>query len=216
MGRRSRPVKELGSHAFRASRVFEYLHIDTTFILTEKQGSLRVAFVKDNKSKALLHKAIVPDGKSNYIRDLLKDTFQMYGLQRSTQPINIVSDGGPENKGEVIKWVDRFKKDKVLKLTAKEDFEYSNNMVESLNHIFKNEFLRERVIQDEFSLKKHLEAFDEYYNWNRYPIELYGYAPMEVVKGKVPDKHRFAYRIKRAQKKRYIINKSTTYCGICR
>ena len=38
-----------------ASRIFEYLHIDTTLIPTLQAGTKRVVFVKDNFSKALLH-----------------------------------------------------------------------------------------------------------------------------------------------------------------
>ena len=88
-------------------------------------------------------------------------------------------------------------------------------MVESLNHVFKNEFIGDKTIHDDTNLQKQLNLFDEYYNWHRYPIELYGYAPMEVVRGAIPDKHRFRDDIKKAQKKRYLLNKAFTFCGIC-
>jgi hypothetical protein len=213
--KREKPIREIAQNSFRAFRVFEYLHIDTTFVLTQKEGSSRVAFVKDNRSKALLHKAIVPDGKSGYIRDLLKATFEKYSLFNTPVPINIVSDGGSENKGEVLEWIRGLNNDKVIKLTAKDNFAHSNNMVESLNNVFKNEFLRDKNIHDQTVLQKELDAFDNYYNWNRYPFELYGYSPMEVVEGAVPGKNRFKDEIQKAQQKRYLLNKVSTYCGIC-
>ncbi len=163
--RRTALVKEKSS-SFRATRVFEYLHIDTTFVPTDTEGSRRVVFVKDNKSKALLHKAIVPDGKSDYIRDLLKTTFEKYNLFNTTEPINIISDGGSENKGKVFEWVRGLNNYKVLKLTARVNFDYTNNMIESIFHIFKNEFIGDRKIHDDSGLLKELDAFDDYYNWH--------------------------------------------------
>jgi len=85
-------------------------------------------------------------------------------------------------------------------------------MSESVHHIFKNEFLYNKDTQDEIELWQQLEEFDSYYNWNRFPIELYGYAPMEVVYGAVPDRHRFKEQIKQAQNKRYMINSSQPFC----
>jgi len=81
--------------------VFEYLHIDTTFIMTEL-GKRRVAFVKDNCAKAILHVAILPNGKSEFIRDLLNTAFEKFNLHNHPEPIYIVSDDGSENKGDVF------------------------------------------------------------------------------------------------------------------
>jgi hypothetical protein len=215
LGKRIKYEKETDTDSFRASKVFECLHIDTTIVPTETGGSRRAVLIKDNKSKALLHKALVPNGESDYIRDLLKATFEKYNLLNTTQTVNIISDGGPENKGKVLEWVSGLKNDKVLKLTAQENFNHSNNMIESLFHIFKYEFLRDRKIHDDAGLLKELNAFEDYYNWHRFPIELYGYAPMEVVHGAIPDRNRFKEDIKKAQQKRYLLNKASTYCGIC-
>jgi putative transposase len=197
--------------SLKASRVFEYLHIDTTFIYTAT-GKIRLAFVKDNKSKAILHKAILPDGKSEGICKLIQETFQKFGLLHHNDLIHIVSDDGSENKGEVLKWID-FLDRNVVKLTAQKDLPFSNSMSESLFHIFKNEFLRDRKITDEADLLRQLEVFEEYYNWNRFPIELYGYAPMEVVQGAVPEKNRFRDSIRKAKEKRYLINKYSCRAG---
>ena len=73
---RPKPKKEKEEINFRANYVFEFLHIDTTPILTEK-GIIKVAFVKDNKSKAILHKAILPDGSSKHIKKLILDIYPL-------------------------------------------------------------------------------------------------------------------------------------------
>lgn len=213
---RTKENKIKNFNRFRASKIFEYIHIDITHISTEKQGNRKIAFVKDNKSKAILNKAILPDGKSNFIRDLLKETFEKYNLCKYSERIHIVSDGGPENKGEVIKWIKSLKRSNILKLTAKKDFKHSNNMSESLHHIFKNEYLAVRKIQDNADLSRELELFDSYYNWKRYPIELYGYAPMEVLNGAIPDRNRFKEQIQKGKEQRYLDNKSFTFCTGCK
>ena len=203
--------------AFRASRVFEYLHVDTTFIRSSN-GMLRVVFVKDNFSKAILNKAVVPDGKSENVRDILLDTFKRFGLSFTEFPVHIISDGGSENSGEVNKWVESLNNRKVIKLTAKKDFPFSNSMEESLNNVFKNEFLRNIEVRDKDHCIELLEKFEDYYNNNRYPIELHGLAPMEVVAGQIPDKNRFRDDILMATNRRYLLNSkySSEKCYICR
>jgi len=113
LSERKKKRKEKTKISFRAKKAFEYLHIDITYIPIKKKGDIRVAFVKDNKSKAILHKMILPDGRSEFIRDLLRQTFTKYNLFSYPDPIHIVSDGGPENKGEVIKWIDGLRKNTV-------------------------------------------------------------------------------------------------------
>ena len=59
---------------------------------------------------------------------------------------------------------------------------------------------------------KSLKRFVEYYNHERYPTELYGYTPMEVIQGKVPDKHLFKDQIKKASKERIKQNQAFNLC----
>lgn len=123
--------KSIPKPGFRATRPFEWLHVDITNIQTINDGIQKVAFVKDNYSQALLHVKSTP-GKagSGFIRDLFQETFVKYKLFNATHPINILSDGGPENKGELLLWIDQIKAPPIVsKITAKTgDFPYSNSM----------------------------------------------------------------------------------------
>lgn len=215
-GEKMKRPKEETTRLF-ASRLFEYLHIDTTLIPTLKAGTKRVVFVKDNFSKALLHKVIVPDGKSTWIADVLKETFSKHHLINYTDPINIISDKGSENKGEVLKWIQELNTlNMVIKKTVGEDnFKYYNNEVESCFHIFKNEFSRDKLYHEEDDLQKGIEEFEIYFNKKRYPKELYGLTPQQILDGAIPDKNKFTEKIKIQKKLRYQKNKSAKFCDVC-
>ena len=58
-------------------------------------------------------------------------------------PINILSDGGSENKGSVIEWVNQLVAPPVVKkVTAQTpEFEYSNSMSESTHSTYNTNYL---------------------------------------------------------------------------
>ncbi|MBL4880303.1 MAG: hypothetical protein JKX82_03160 [Oleispira sp.] len=201
----------------KASSVFEWLHVDITNVNTVEDGMQKVAFVKDNKSKAILHYSST-SGKagSKFIKNLFQETFDRYHLFNKTKPINILSDGGSENKGELLTWIEKIQAPPaVTKITAQtKDFPFSNSMSESTHSIYKTEFLHGKYSLNEKTHLKDLERFVEYYNHHRYPTELYGLTPMEVVNGKIPDKHHFKEQIQTARKNRVEINQKFNDCKI--
>lgn len=201
----------------RATRPFEWLHVDVTHVRTEKDGMQYVAFVKDNYSKAILgFKTISERPGSGFIRDLFDETFKKYKLFDIADPINILSDGGSENKGEFIEWVGRIKAPPVVrKLTAKTDeCHFSNNMSESTHSIYKSEFLRGRFSLNTKRHLRDLEIFVSYYNENRFPFEFYGLTPYEVLNGQKPNKGKFREEIQHAQKKRIEVNRKFNACPL--
>lgn len=58
-----------------------------------------------------------------------------------------------------------------------------------------------------------LERFVHYYNYERYPTELYGYTTMEIIQGKILDKDRFKEQIVEARKSRVIANQQFNDCS---
>jgi hypothetical protein len=54
----------LPNKTFSAARIFEYIHINTTFLPTMNDGCVRVVILKDNFSKLLLHFGMVDSGQS--------------------------------------------------------------------------------------------------------------------------------------------------------
>jgi transposase InsO family protein len=202
---------------FRANNVFEWLHIDVTLIQTQNDGVQRVAFVKDNSSRALLHyKSTSGSADSNFIRELLEETFAKYHLLDAQNPINILTDGGSENKGAVIDWINNLVAPPVVrKITAKTfEFPFSNSMSESTHSIYKTEYMQRKLSLDVEQHIIDLDNFMIYYNHNRYPFKLYGLTPFKVLNGEVPHKNRFRSIIKDAQKNRLTENQAFNDCPI--
>jgi hypothetical protein len=194
---------------FRANAIFEYLHIDTTFVPTKEDNVQKVAIVKDNYSKAPLHYVITENLNSACIRKLLEETFAKFKLHERSNNINIISDGGSENNGEVIQWVESIKAPPcVKKITAKTvDFHHSNSMIEGLFHLFKNDFLNKEILANKIVLTKKLDEFFDHC-LNRYFSELQGLTPQEILNGETIDKQRFSKQIKQAQQNRREANKA--------
>ena len=87
----------------RASGIFEWLHVDITLVPILDGGMQKVAFVKDNFSKAILHWGSVSEkANSHFITELFQETFEMYDLHNIKQPINILTDGGSEIKVNLL------------------------------------------------------------------------------------------------------------------
>ncbi len=89
-------------------------------------------------------------------------------------------------------------------------------MAESTHHIYKNEFLRGFISR---SIKNHLDSlarFVYYYNHERRPGELYGPTPMQVIDGKIPDKHYFKEQISKAKMDRIATNRAFNACAFVR
>jgi len=211
------PSRCKAKKGFKASYVFEWLHIDITNVQTIKDGVQKVAFVKDNFSSGLLHyKSTSEKAGSLFIKQLLKETFEKYDLYNHSKDIHILSDGGSENKGEVISWVKHINAPPVVKkITAMtEEFPFSNAMSEITHSIYKSEFMSGKQSEDRASHIKSLDAFMKYYNHHRYPRRLYGKTPIEIISGQSIDKSMFSETLCNTRINRLEINRNFNKCII--
>ena len=214
---KSKPSRARAKKGFKASYVFEWLHIDITNVQTIKDGIQKVAFVKDNFSSGLLHyKSTSGKAGSKFITELLKEIFEKHKLYNHKRDIHILSDGGSENKGEVLSWVKHINAPPVVKkITAMtEEFPFSNAMSEITHSIYKSEFMGRKPSEDKISHITSLDAFMEYYNHHRYPWRLYGKTPMEIINGQSIDKSLFSETLKKAKANRLEINRNLNKCII--
>jgi hypothetical protein len=198
-----------------ASRPFEYLHLDTTLIQTINDGIQRLVVVKDNFSKAILHFAIVPSKQSKFVAQFLKDVFVMYHLESRKQIIHIVSDKGTENNGEVLAWIKTVKTSVLKKTTGVDNFLFSNNSIESVFNTFKNKFVS-HVFQTKEDVHQSFNDFVYYYNCVRYPGDLYGLHPIQVLNGEPINKTKFTTAILNDKQLRYQINTAFNNCKECK
>jgi len=209
--------KKPRSKGFRATASMEWLHIDIMQVQTLDDGVQKVAFVKDNFSKAILnYKTTNGKAGSEFIKQLMEETYTKYKMYELTKDINIVTDGGPENKGAFLDWIENLNMPPIVrKLTAKTDeFTFPNNMSESTHRIYKSEFKQSKVAQNLAAHLKDLEEFIDYYNNKRYPTELYGYTPSQVLEGAIPDKHLFKEQRLEAKQQRIEENRKFMDCPV--
>jgi len=208
--------KLLAKKGVRADRIFEWLHVDITLVPTLEEGMQKVAFIKDNFSKAILHYGSVSEkADSKFITKLFKETFLKFNLNDVKKPIHILTDGGSENKGAFSTWVNHFNAPpEVSKITARTyDFPLSNSMAESTHRIYKTEFLKGQLSRNKKQHLENLDAFVEYYNHHRFPNDLFGLTPIEVIHGNRPDKDFFKPHIAAAKLDRIAKNQSFNECA---
>lgn len=206
--------KKKPKFGFKASYVFEWLHIDVTFVETVKDGVQKVAFVKDNYSSGLLHyKSTNGKADSSFITDLLQEAFFKHNLYNYNKDIHILSDGGSENKGKVLSWVKNIEAPPIIKkITALTDeFPHSNSMSESTHRTYKTDYMNGEISIDLVEHQKSLVHFFEYYNNIRLPCRLHGRTPMEVINGLPINKHLFSeqrnvFKIARLEKNKKLNN----------
>ena len=212
-----KPKSKHKKPGFKATRVFEWLHVDITDVKTEMDGIQKVAFVKDNYSKALLHyKSIPKNAGSQFICELFEETFAKYGLLNTTLPINILSDGGSENRGSLLEWINQIIAPPIVtKITANTpEFPFSNSMSESTHSIYKTEFMKTKHSYDITQHLKNLDRFMIYYNDERFPTDHFGLNPSEVLNGRTPNKFKFRTKKKNAKVKRIKQNQEFNQCPL--
>ena len=133
-----------------------------------------------------------------------------------SESINILSDGGSENKGTFTEWLNLIQAPPVVrKLTARtEEFPHSNSMAESTHSIYKTEFMQEKYSVDVIQHLIHLEAFIKYYNDNRFPFEFFGFTPIEILNGEIPNKAMFREQISERRQLRITENRAFNECSL--
>lgn len=87
-------------------------------------------------------------------------------------------------------------------------------MAESTHSIYKTEFLKGQLSKNNTTHLENLTRFVEYYNHKRYPSDLLGFSPMEVLQGNIPDKNRYKEQINEAKLLRIDKNKAFNRCAL--
>jgi len=122
--------------------------------------------------------------KSIYVFDNLQQVHRQYLLPSGLAQCQVITDDGSENKGPVIGWSQEAASPTVQLLTAMQDIEFSNSMIEAANKQIKYRFLYHQHIPDAAALAIYLQKAIDDYNNRPYHV-LGGLTPLEVLSGKV-------------------------------
>jgi transposase InsO family protein len=192
----------------RASRPLQLLHMDVTIFKPLDNTKVYIYFIVDNFSRAILNWKASIEYSSSIAMTVLKEAIQIHGIRLDTK---LVTDGGPENHGEVSTFVSN--RENLKQLIAQKDIIQSNSMVEAVNKHIKYYYLFKKDLQDLNDTIRYLSNSVDDYN-DKPHGKLYGLTPYEVLNGKDPAKDNYQNDIAEARKKRLLQNQSIECCEI--
>ena len=195
--------REIG---IRASKPFQIIHMDVTIFKPLDQIKVYIYFIVDNFSRAILNWKASLEYSSAIALDVLKEAIQKHDIGIDS---TLVTDGGPENHGEVSKFVSN--RENLKQLIAQKDIIQSNSMVEAVNKHIKSYYLFKKELKDLNDTFKYLSTSVPDYN-NKPHGRLYGLTPNEVLNGNEPAKDNYQNDIAEARKKRLLQNQSKECC----
>jgi putative transposase len=208
-GKRKRYDKcKKNKKGFKATRVWEILHTDITQVKTKDGKTSYLSFVEDNFSKNILLGRATEKPDSTFLKENIKTVIQQYDL--SYTPIQLVVDGGAENKGALDEYL-KASTNLITKIVARLEDDFANNMVEAFHKKFKTEFLRNYMFENHADLVAALQPLIIEYN-NQYHGSLYGYSPKEVLEGAIPNKDKFKEELANARANRLAANRTFNCC----
>ena len=122
-----------------------------------------------------------------------------------------MTDNGTENYGVVQDFLQQTNHPVIQHITAQQDVEFSNSMIEAANKNIKYRILYHRHIPDFETLCRILPLAIEDYN-NRPHDILNSLTPMEVLNGMQSDKAAIAQQMAAARTERIKLNKQEKCC----
>lgn len=164
----------------RASRPKQILHMDVTVYKFQDNTKAYIYLIQDNFSRHILNWKISRVCNSTIALENLKEACQKYKLLEE-ENIDLIVDGGMENQGEVLKFLNN---QSVIKLkTALKDIPHSNSMIESANLQLKYYYLFPRGIIDYDTLLIEMPKIIYAREYERYRHYLGFRTPFETFKG---------------------------------
>ena len=190
----------------RASHPLQILHMDVTIFKPLDFSKVYIYFIVDNFSRVILNWKASVEYSSSIAMKVLKEAIQIHGIRLDTK---LVTDGGPENHGEVSTFVSN--RENIKQLIAQKDIIQSNSMVEAVNKHIKYYYLFKKDLQDLNDTIRYLSNSVDDYN-DKPHGKLYGLTPNEVLNGNEPAKDNYQNDIAEARKKRLLQNQSKECC----
>lgn len=190
----------------RATRPLQLLHMDVTIFKPMDHTRIYIYFIVDNFSRTILNWTASVEYSSRIALSVLKDAIHKHNIEIDS---TLVTDGGPENHGEVSRFISD--KRNIKHVIAQKDIIQSNSMVEAVNKHIKYYYLFKKNLKDLNDTRNYLSISIEDYN-NKPHGRLYGLTPNETLKGYVPNKDRYKNDIQNARKNRILLNQSIECC----
>jgi len=180
--------------------------MDVTIFKPLDNTKVYIYFIVDNFSRVILNWKASVEYSSSIAMKVLKESISKHGIRLDTK---LVTDGGPENHGEVSSFI--ADNQNINQLIAQKDIIQSNSMIESVNKHIKYYYLFKRDLKDLNDTFRYLSNSVDDYN-DKPHGKLYGLTPNEMLNGNDPAKDNYQNDIAEARKKRLLQNQSIECC----
>jgi len=199
-------IKRKNLIGIRASSLLQILHMDVTIFKPLDHSKVYIYFIVDNFSRVILNWKASIKYSSSIAMKVLKESISKHGIRSDSK---LITDGGPENNGEVSGFVAG--NPNINQLIAQKDIIQYNSMVESVNKHVKYYYL----------FKKELKAFEDTVTYllssvpdynNKPHGRLHGLNPNEALNGIIPVKDKYQQDMIKARKKRLKQNRLIECC----
>ena len=150
--------------------------MDGTIFKPLDNTKVYIYFIVDNFSRVILNWKASIKYSSSIATKVLKESICKHGIRSDSK---LITDGGPENHGEVSKFTAG--NQNINQLFAQKDIIQSNSMVESVNKHIKYYYLFKKELKDFEDTVNYLSTSVPDYN-NKPHGRLYGPTPNEVIK----------------------------------
>jgi hypothetical protein len=207
-----KPQKKKYIEGIRADAPKRILHMDVTIYRSLDHARIYLYFQVDNFSRFILNCKVSLEYSAKTTLQNISEAYEKYKLAKLTPYVDLICDGGSENKGAVDIFINS-QESNIRKLVAQCDIFYSNIMVEAVNKHMKYDFLFTTKLLNIEQTRHYLTYAVKQYN-NKPHSSLYGLTPTEVFNGALPDKDMFKKAIRQAVSKRKIVN-LTQQCLNC-
>lgn len=201
---RSEPERIKYPIGFRAEAPKKALHMDVTIFRPLDHSKLYIYFLVDNYSRYILNYKVSHRYSADITFENIQEAYYNYSLGEVIPCVDLITDGGIENKGKAEKFINRHDIN-LNKQIAQLDIRFSNSMVEAVNKRMKYDFLFTRNLLNIEQVRQFLKFAVREYNQKPHS-SLYGLTPEEAFSGFIPDKDMFKDAIDHARKKRKVIN----------
>lgn len=200
-------IKNKAKVGLRASTPLQILHMDVTIFKPMDHTRVYIYFIIiDNFSRAILNWEVSLEYSSATAMKLLKGAVSKCKIDTTAK---LITDGGPENQGEVTSYIDDTSF--IEQLIAQKDIIQSNSMVEAVNKHVKYHYIFKKELQDFDETKALLTSTIPDYN-NKPHGQLYGLTPNEVLQGDIPTKNNYRQDIIQSRKNRITQNQQASCC----
>lgn len=164
----------------------------------------------DNFSRCIIAHRLEVCLSGTTVRQMLSDAIERY---HPSAP-RLLTDGGPENCNTEVNSLTDPDGERLLRMVALRDIDFSNSMVKAVNRTIKGRYLRRREIGSTVQLAEVIESTVHDYNEVRPHHSLNGLTPAEALRGITVDTAKRSQDMRKAREARVAVNR-TGLCGNC-